>query len=62
MYRERRWTIGRTGDIKELLALLLHCSSVPCTVVEREDGHTGDIRCNTGDIKELLALFAIRVM
>ena len=35
---------------------------VACTVVEREDGHTGDIRCNTGDIKELLALFAIRVM
>ena len=44
LYRERRWTIGRTGDIKELLALLLHCSSVPCTVVEREDGHTGDVR------------------
>ena len=45
MYRERRWTIGRTGDIKEFLTLLLHCSSVPCTVVvKREDGHTRDVR------------------
>ena len=31
-------------DIKELFALLLRCSSVPCTAVEREDGHTRDVK------------------
>ena len=44
LYRERRWTIGHSGDIKELFALLLRCSSVPCTAVEREDGHTRDVK------------------